>query len=64
MVVSPRSALVAPVPIAKLEVPAPIKALISPAVIPEVKLGSVPSDSMAGLPVSVTLAVLAVIALA
>ena len=66
VVVSPAIAVEAVVPIAKSElpVPAPIKALISPAVIPEVKDGSVPSDSIAGLPVSVTLAVLFVIAVA
>ena len=45
-----------------LEVPAPIKLLTSAALIPEFKLGTVPLDNIAGTPVSVTLAVLAVIA--
>ena len=58
VVVSPAIAVVDVVPITKLEVPlpvpAPIRDLTSAADIPEFKLGVVPFDKIAGVPVSLT----------
>ena len=62
VVVSPALAVDAVVPIARLEVPAPIRLRTSAALIPEFSDGVVPLESIAGVPESVTLAVLAVMA--
>ena len=62
VVVLPALAVDAVVPIARLEVPAPIRLRTSAALIPEFSDGVVPLESIAGVPESVTLAVLAVIA--
>ena len=62
VVVSPAIALVDVVPITSEDVPAPMSVLISPADIFVLSDGTDPLDSTAGTPVSVTLAVLAVIA--
>jgi hypothetical protein len=62
VVVLPALAVEAVVPIARLEVPAPMSVLISAADIFVLSDGVDPLDSTAGTPVSVTLAVLAVIA--
>ena len=62
VVVSPAIAVVDVVPIASEDVPAPISVLISAADIFVLSDGTDPLDSTAGTPVSVTLAVLAVIA--
>ena len=64
VVVSPAIALVAVVPIINEDVPAPMSVLISPADIFVLSDGAEPLDKTAGVPVSDTLAVLAVIALA
>jgi hypothetical protein len=62
VVVLPALAVDAVVPIARLEVPAPIRLRTSAALIPEFSDGVVPLESIAGVPESVTLAVLAVMA--
>ena len=58
----PAFAVDAVVPIARLEVPAPIRSLISAPLIFVFNDGSEPLDKIAGVPVSDTLAVLAVMA--
>ena len=62
VVLSPAIALVDVVPITSEDVPAPMSVLISPADIFVLSDGSEPLDKTAGVPVSDTLAVLAVIA--
>ena len=62
VVVSPAIALLAVVPIISEDVPAPMSVLISPADIFVLSDGAEPLDKTAGVPVSDTLAVLAVIA--
>lgn len=63
VVVLPALAVDAVVPITKLEVPAPIKDLTSAAEIPEFNEGTLPLLNIAGLPVSDTFKLFAVIAL-
>ena len=55
---SPAFAVDEVVPIVRLDVPAPIRLLISLADIPEFSEGVVPFDKTAGVPVSLTLALL------
>jgi len=62
VVMLPAFAVDAVVPIARLEVPAPIRSLICEPLIFVFNSGSEPLDKIAGVPVSDTLAVLAVMA--